>query len=264
MIAGDLIHPSETTHWYDREGKPCYTVIGKNGKERPTTLRDAREHGWLPSVTSIIKCASSFGLERYKLDQMMMSALTLPRKPGSTEEDWLNRVRIDSGEHARKASERGTAIHAAIQDFYETRTIGLAHQYYDHVMAVSRVVDGLPGASWSWEAEQSFGHPLGYGGKTDLSNSAGVIDVKTKEFDESIKLDTYDSHWMQLAAYREGLGMPQARCAICYVSVNNPGLARLIELDEIQLRKGWGMFRGLLEYWKHRANYDPSKVMEVA
>ena len=37
------------------DGTPAYTIVGKNGKERPTTLRDARQHGLLPSVSGIIR-----------------------------------------------------------------------------------------------------------------------------------------------------------------------------------------------------------------
>ena len=37
--------------------------------------------------------------------------------------------------------------------------------------------------------------------------------AKTKEFGKDDKIDVYDEHLMQLAAYRVGLGMPFARCA---------------------------------------------------
>ena len=33
---------SESGHWYTQEGEPMYTIIGANGKERNTTLRDAK------------------------------------------------------------------------------------------------------------------------------------------------------------------------------------------------------------------------------
>ena len=42
---------SESGHWYDHTGESKYTIVGKNGKERPTTLRDARKHCYVPSVT---------------------------------------------------------------------------------------------------------------------------------------------------------------------------------------------------------------------
>ena len=45
---------SESNHWYTRDGVPRYTVIGKNGKERNTTLRDARTENLVPSVTTVL------------------------------------------------------------------------------------------------------------------------------------------------------------------------------------------------------------------
>ena len=50
-------HAKENGHWYQKDGSPAYMIVGKNGKERPTTLRDARKLGFVPSVTTIIGCA---------------------------------------------------------------------------------------------------------------------------------------------------------------------------------------------------------------
>jgi hypothetical protein len=54
---------------------------------------------------------------------------------------------------------------------------------------------------------------------------------------------------MQLAAYREGLGMPSARCANVFVSRNVAGLVHVVEWEEKDLQKGTKMFVGLLDYW---------------
>ena len=40
---------SESGHWYSQDGEPMYTLIGANGKERNTTLRDAKSLGLVPS-----------------------------------------------------------------------------------------------------------------------------------------------------------------------------------------------------------------------
>ena len=34
---------NEGGHWYDKDGNACHTIVGKNGKVRKTTLRDARK-----------------------------------------------------------------------------------------------------------------------------------------------------------------------------------------------------------------------------
>ncbi len=251
-----MTRPAESTHWYDRDGKPAYTVKGLNGKERPTTLKDARKLGLVPSVTSIIKCADRPGLNRWLEEQILLAALTLPRQPDEPEEEWLVRVRVDSREQAKNAAERGTAIHAAIQGYYEGSQRDLHPRMWDeHVFGASRAVDGWIPADWS--AESSFANDLGFGGKVDLSCSIAVIDFKTKEFDEEDKLDTWPEQHMQLAAYREGLLMPQARCAIVYVSVTNPGLSRLIEITEKDLQRGWDCFKALLAFWRAKHRYKP-------
>ena len=57
---------TEAGHWYKRDGATAYTIEGANGKVRNTTLRDARKHGLLPSVTTIMRVAASPALEKWK------------------------------------------------------------------------------------------------------------------------------------------------------------------------------------------------------
>jgi hypothetical protein len=248
------VHASEAQHWYTKDGTPAYEVPAKDGSMRPTTLRDARKLGLLPSVTSIIKCAAAPGLQLWMQKQVMLAALTLPRQDGESEDDYLQRILRDSKEQAKKAAERGTAIHAAIQGHYEGVTLT---GYEAHVQgAVEAVAGWIDDAIWT--AERSFASPIGYGGKVDLSCRHAVLDFKSKEFGPDDDLKTWDEHAYQLSAYRHGLGMPTARCAIVYVSVTNPGLAKLIEIPEDELQKGWKCFYSLLQFWKAARGYDAS------
>jgi hypothetical protein len=82
-----------------------------------------------------------------------------------------------------------------------------------------------------------------------------VLDAKTKEFAEDDKVDGYDEQCMQLAAYRHGLGIPHARCANVFASVSYPGLIRVVEWSEADLKRGWEMFQTLLHYWKLKNNF---------
>ena len=249
------VHASEGMHWYTREGVPAYTVKAKDGSDRPATLRDARKLNLVPSVTSVIRCAATPALERWKLDQMLHAALTLPRGSTESEAEWISRVWTDSRETAKKAAERGTAIHAAIQSSFEGKDFPV--EMHPHVLGARKAVFGWA-IDRSWVAEHSFAHELGFGGKIDLNEIGFVLDFKTKEFDADTDLKTWDEHAQQLAAYREGLGMPQARAAICYVSVTNPGLSRLIEIPEEELQRGWECFVYLLGYWKAKNRFNPA------
>jgi hypothetical protein len=254
MILTDNKRPSEQGHWYAVDGTPMYEIIGANGNKRPTNLRDARKLNLVPSVTGIIRCAAAPGLENWKAEQLMLAALTLPRNPDEVESAWLDRVRHDSRETARKAAERGTAIHAALESYYGG--ISPSEEFAAHVQGTMEEVANVTRLS-GWIAEKSFCHPLGYGGKNDLHNPAWCLDFKTKEFKADDDLKTWDEHAMQLAACREGLNIPNALCGIVYVSVTVPGLARLLVIEEEKIQQGWEMFKSLLSYWQVKNNYRP-------
>jgi hypothetical protein len=109
-------------------------------------------------------------------------------------------------------------------------------------------------AEQDWVSERSFAHAdLRCGGKSDLYTNEGdgiVLDIKTKEFTDPDKVEGYDEHLMQLAAYRVGLGVPKARCANVFVSRNVPTLAVVKEWSQDDLERGWKMFMALLEFWQ--------------
>lgn len=252
--------PSESQHWYTKEGQPVYTVKVKNGNGRATTLRDARKLGLVPSVTTIIKAAAKPALENWKQNQVLLAALTLPKEDGETDDQWCKRIMEDSRQHAIQAAAKGIEIHAAIQGACE----GFADpEYSAYIAGVESALHewhpGIPGNEWV--SEMAFAHPLGFGGKADLS--AGVInigrfvaDYKTKGFGPDDDLKVFDEQAMQLAAYREGLGLKGARCAIVYISITNPGVTQLVEFEEWELQRGWDMFRHLLAYWKYQKKYE--------
>jgi hypothetical protein len=246
-------HPAESTHWYTVDGLPAYEVMAKNGNMRPTTLADARKMNLLPSVSTIIKCAATPGLEQWKMEQMLLAALTLPRLAGENEAEFLKRVRADSRETGRKAADRGTAVHAAVEDFYGGKGI---KTHPEIIRGVENALTAKFGQQ-DWLAEKSFA-TSSYGGKVDLCSGAAVIDFKTKEFGPD-KLPTgFEENVMQLAAYRFGLGLNSAKCANVFISVTEPGLVHIVEWDEDDLFRGWKMFLGLLDYW-----YAKTQLKEI-
>lgn len=231
-------------HWYGLDGTPQYTIVGKNGKERPTTLRDARVLNLVPSVTGIIRCAAAPALEKWKRTQVLLAALTLPRKIDEPEADWLKRVEQDWQEQGRAAADRGTRIHAAIEKHYRGEQPD--EELWPWVKVAKAELDKHCEAQ-AWSAERSFAHPMGYGGKTDLHSPEWVVDVKTKDGDPLPAV--FDEHIMQLAAYRRGLKVPTAKAGILFVSRTIES-ALLVEVSEPELVKGLQMFDALLWYWQ--------------
>lgn len=249
-----MARAAESTHWYDRDGTPCYEVMGKNGKMRPATLADARKFGWYPGVTSIIRCAAAPALQTWKEKQVMLAALTLPRLNGELDDDFCKRVIADSQEHAKEAREQGTEIHAAIQGHFEGKAPD--EEMWPFVKGVVTRIKKVFNEQ-NWRAEKACSHESGFGTKADLFSGAALIDFKSKDFVESDILETYDEHHMQLAATRMALNAPLAKCAICYVSRTVPGLAYICIVEEEKLIQGWQMFQGLLSYWQAKNNYFP-------
>ena len=105
-----IARSAESVHWYKKDGSPQYTVKAKDGSNRPTTLRDARAMQLVPSVTTILKVAAKPALEAWKMEQMLLAALTLPRLEGESEKDLINRIAFDSKETGKQAAERGSRI----------------------------------------------------------------------------------------------------------------------------------------------------------
>ena len=234
---------SESHHWYMPDGTPYYTCIGANGKERPTTLRDARKVGAVPSVTTILKQLASPGLERWKLDMAITSALTLPRIEGETEDEFKGRVEQDWQQTANQARELGTAIHGSLELALTIGTYNIAHKPY-----VDAVLEYLNNFGITWEAEKSFATHT-YGGKVDLYSKSGiVIDFKTTEFTEDKLPKGYPEQKLQLAAYAHGLGLPKdAKLINLFISTNTPGLIHAIEHIP---SSAYEQFDCLLNYWR--------------
>jgi hypothetical protein len=246
-------HSSESTHYYTRDGDPMYTVPSKkDGSQRPTTLRDARERNLVPSVTTILNIAAKPGLNVWLQEQAILAALTLPRYENEPESVWLKRVVQDSKSQAREAADLGTEIHTAVQGFYEGKK---ASAFPIHVQTCTKAIESHYGAK-NWIAERAFAHEMGFGGKVDLHSDGIVIDIKTKDFSDPSKVVPYDEHLMQLAAYRVGLGMPEARCANVFISRTNPDLAVVTEWAEEDLQRGWKMFTALLSFWQYKNQYE--------
>src|SRR5436853_1052383 len=106
---------SESCHWYHANAAPCYTIVGVNGKERPTTLADARKLNLVPSVTTILDVAAKPGLNNYFERQIFDAALELAPTPGANMDVMFARVKELSRERSIAAAERGTALHGAIE-----------------------------------------------------------------------------------------------------------------------------------------------------
>ncbi len=249
---------SEGAHWY-RPGPPvdcAYEILGANGKYRPTTLRDARLHGLVPSVSTISRLEAAPQLTRWMVRQGIMSALTHPRAATvKSADDLVDMIEKDSQEQAKAAAARGTEIHAQVEGWVLRGTFEEWSTPY--VVSVAEALHRLTGVDdrSKWRTEVAATHPYGFGGRIDLvSDELGfVVDLKGKEFGAQDEVRAYPEQCRQLAAYRE-MVLPKARTANVFISRNNPGLVRTVEHNESDSARGWKEFVCLLTFWQVRNN----------
>jgi hypothetical protein len=233
-------------HWYcAKTGEPRYTTIGKNGKERSTTLRDAKSApGTLvPSVSTIIGLLSKTGLDTWKQTEVLYAATEFPRLDGEPEKEWVTRILELAKRKSREAADRGTLIHNFIETHYNGDFIPDRPAYVSMVVQAVEAHFGVQ----DWIAEKSLVSPEGYGGKCDLYCNGVVIDFKTTEKSPG-DLTPYLDNTLQLAAYREILA-PGARCANVYINGTTNEVA-IYEHDEQDIRDGYEMFLNLLNIYK--------------
>ena len=247
---------AESGHWYTQEGDPMYTIIGANGKERNTTLRDARKEQLVPSVTTVLSMIAKPQLENWKINQALNSALTLEKNDLESVEEFAYRCKLDSKKLGQEAAKKGTEIHALIEQGF------LGEGTSEPYEVIKEFLDEkFPDEEWI--AEASFCADLGYGGKIDLYSKSGIfVDFKTKdnlEGKDPAKL-VYDEHGMQLSAYAQGCGFDDVQRVSIFVDRKDTSLIACHVWDEDSQVKHTEMFNSILTYWKLVKNYEPEKV----
>lgn len=120
-------------HFYDKQGNPKYSE----------TIKSAIENGYLPSTTTINSVEYNIGLEIYKINQAILSALTLPRIEGETEDDFVKRVKHDMKQHARQAAKLGSVIHKLIERYITRKPIFYLGQRKDVIYMFSGVKEWI-------------------------------------------------------------------------------------------------------------------------
>ena len=239
-------------HWYcAKTGEPRYTVIGKNGKERNTTIRDARDGSLVPSVTTINGMLSKAGLNTWLQTEAIKAAIEYPRWEGEAENEWIARILELSKQKGKEAAERGTRIHDILDSYF---SLDYVPEWPTYVHNVRRSLDDTFG-NRLWLSEKAFCHPEGYGGKCDLyskpdpiNNLPGiVIDFKTTEKSPGEQTPYYE-YSLQLAAYREAL-CPGAICGNVYINGETNEVAIKIHAEQ-ELKDAYEAFLSLLKVYR--------------
>ena len=236
---------NENLYWYDRNGTRIYSIVGKNGKERKATLRDAKTHGYYPPVNKILRVAAKPELENWKKEQALLSALTLPRLPGESEISFMRRAIEDSQKESQETAMAGARIHKAIEDGFMK---GVMSPIF--IAVRNSLIDSL--GEQQWIAEKSFVHEDGFGGTVDLYCEKIIVDFKTKDNlqDKDPNKLVYDEYGMQLAAYSHGLMLHRPKRVSVFIDRKDHNLIKSYVWGEDSYDRHLQMFLTLLQYWK--------------
>jgi len=247
------------SHWYDKEGNPCYEVEGKNGM-RPSTLRDARKHGWVPSVSTIWNDVVARPMLTKWIQTELMQALwaethsaeNLGAGGGFPEFEKLARDRFNKKQ--QDVMGRGTMIHDQLEKYYSSADVPVAYQTLCEAVDL-KLKEVCRSEGGAWVSEKAFAHHSGYGGKVDLHNDEWVVDFKTKEFPDqpNVKKMVYDDYGTQLAAYAQGLGGGR-RLLNVFIDVGSP---RVLVWEHEDVNRFQSMFNHALSLWKLVKKYNP-------
>ena len=250
-------------HWYTRDGVPMHRVMKADGSgDRATTLKDARRLGLLPSVTGVIGVLARPSLESWKMKQVAQAAMRMPKAETESEEYWVRRVIEGAFEQVEDAADVGSSVHAALE-------AGVAGDAYDEArwgVYVRPVLDGIAGRGLAVTAREKtlVNASHGFAGTADLfftwrDGAPGILDYKTKRTRPGEKVEAYDEHRLQLAAYAAteygDAYIGRVRAVNVFVSSTEPGRVEWVHHGD--LTPDWGAFRLLCGLWRHLKGYDP-------
>lgn len=258
----------ESGHWYSRTGESCHTTKGANGKDRPTTLRDARKLNLLPSVTTIFNVLAKPQLDDWKQRQITASAIRcFQAMPGDFHcsdrgEELHARIIEEAFKQVEDAADLGTAIHKAIENHFT----GLAHDdnHTPYVVAVD-AWKAREGVQFVAQELRLVSTAYGYAGTTDAAMTSkrgrGILDFKSRKTKEGQPVTSYETQPMQIAAYHMahyGEILDTDVGCNCYISTTEQGRVEAVWYDAAQLRAEWEAFKHAVKLWQHFKGYVPA------
>ena len=244
-------------HWYDSTGKPCHFMVGANGNERGTTLRDARKLNLFPSVTTILGTIDKPALVNWKMKQVLLASLTLPTIENEPPDDFAKRIMRDAFADSTDARDRGSLIHDCLESVANLEDL---YKYPSDIkdIAVSACVEVAEYCKTDRFTAEATVTGNGYAGMIDLHNDEICLDWKTKDIKNLTTKMAYDEQAMQLAAYDKALGGKQRRCINVFVDRTEPGRVVIHEWEPEDIELAWQKFELLVKYWQLDKGYVPS------
>jgi hypothetical protein len=259
----------DSSHWYSLDGKPVHTQPTKDGDgQRATTLRDARKMMLLPSVTSIIGILDKPQLTRWKMREVAKAAIAIPGPQGDEPvERFADRAIEAAMSQVGEAADLGSRIHAAIENLMR----GSAEEPSEELKPYVK-----PVLDWMRQVGVKVTHSEivlvnavhGFAGRVDALftwgdgfGKMGILDFKTKKSKPDEKIEAYDEHTLQLAAYAAthygAEHLQHVVAANLFISSTEPGRLEVVKHDKAKLVAAYEAFTQMCAVWRFRKGYDP-------
>jgi hypothetical protein len=257
-----LVKTEESGHWYTEDGQSAHVIIGANGKERNTTVADARKLKLLPSVTSVLGILEKPNLTAWKVEQAIYSSLTLPRKDGEDLTDYAKRCVADSKEATTKAAQHGTEMHLQAENILLGRETSKEEALQPYIATFRNwAKENVEETYWCERALVG----RGYAGRCDAyvrlkGIGDALIDLKNRKYNPKYEPFYMESDCTQLASYRECGKEPrktQVACVSVVLPSNDPSKILTKQWDEQDLVESFAAFQSLLKIWAWLKNYTP-------
>jgi hypothetical protein len=245
-----------SSHWYAKDGSTAYGA----------SLKEAREMGYLPSVTTVDKVIANEGLEIWKVRQAVMSALTMPKLyypdelnnyHAESDADYIARILDDSRQQARKAAKLGSVIHKLAERYISGKPLFFRGARADVWTLFEPLRIYIDEALQKGESEVVLIGD-GYAGKADYISKDIIADFKTTFMTASdVKKDgtikkakIYDSWGRQLAALQAtGRGHRDCVSVIISTNVDYPGVW-FYYWSQLELDKHYEVFKSALNIYR--------------
>ncbi|MCP4649594.1 MAG: hypothetical protein GY853_05885 [PVC group bacterium] len=245
-------------HWYKLDG----TLV--NG----ATVRDARKHNLYPSVTTVLGILAKPGLDIWKTDQAILSALTFPNPDNAKEYELLKLIKDDSKEQSKVAMEKGTLIHNLTERIIKKDEIGYSAYKYELMSIDDEFENKILKIAKSIEftfyqildkpiyIEESFVDlQYGFAGRPDLlsyllNNDIGLFDHKTQSTKKGEKIKKYPEWLYQLAACNILTCRQANRFFNTVISTTEPGRVELVEWKQAEIDHAEEVFLTMLKLFK--------------
>lgn len=261
-------------HWYFRDGTSCHEVPLKTdpSRKRNTTIKDAKDLGLVPSVTTVMKATKSPALDAWKQRQVIEACYN-NKNVNLPLDQWSGMVTEAAFASVGKAADDGEQYHLVVESVVRNEELP------DYELTIPP--EFFSGFCKWWhemgvecdETEVNFAHPSGYGGRMDFvghdkDNRDVFIDWKTRDTKGKTTLAYYrDSMPVQLAAYMNGyaykisddmLFLHDPRLISVIISRDEPGRVEHHEWPDDDHKHYLYAFNALFDWWKYVNQYDPA------